>query len=131
MQHPGLGVLTWDEDTTCWKGNFLGPPHPVEIYVGLGERDTYPDEAACDLVAEALRSLPSYDVAARPFLIGRFARLWSGSAAPDFKLNAVQTFRNYVPKRIIELVYETVPDDLAVWRVCFKGDEVTSVARDG
>ena len=39
---PGLGTLAWDEDTTCWKGNFPGPPHKVEIYVGLGERDTVP-----------------------------------------------------------------------------------------
>lgn len=131
MQHPRLGVLTWDEDTTCWKGIFTGPPHTVEIYVGIGERDKYPDEAACDLVAETLSALPSRDVAARPRLLDRFGRLRQGSAAPEFKLNAVQTFRNYVPEGIVELVYETVPDDLAVWRVCFKGDEATSVGRDG
>ena len=65
MQHPGLGVLTCDEDTTCWKGISPGPPQAVEIFVGTGKRDTYPDEAACDLVAETLRSLPSRDVAAR------------------------------------------------------------------
>jgi hypothetical protein len=130
LPHPRLGVLTWDADTTCWKGIYPGPPHTVEIYIGLGERDTYPDEAACNLVAETLNSLPSRDAAARPLLLGRFARLRRGSAAPEFKLNAVQTFRNYVPKNIVELVYETVPDDLAIWRVSFTGNEATSVGRD-
>lgn len=130
MQHPFLGVLSWDEDSTCWKGSFPGPPLAVEIYVGLGDRGTYPDIAACDLVAGALSSLPSRDAAARPLLLGRFGKARLGSSAPDFKLNAVKTFRNYVPKSIVELVYETVPDDGAIWRVGFTGDAATFVGRD-
>jgi len=130
MRHACLGMLSWDADTNCWKGVFAGPPNSVEIYVGLGDRATYPDIAACDLVADALISLPSRDIAARPWLLGRAERARPKSAAPDFKLNAVQTFRNYVPEHIVELVYETVPDDGAIWRVGFTGDAATYVGRD-
>jgi hypothetical protein len=130
MRHPRLGTLSWDADTDCWKGIFPGPPHAVEIYVGVGDRATYPDVVACDLVADALSALPSRDTAARPLLLGRAERARPESVGLDFKLNAVQTFRNYVPKCIVELVYETVPDDGAIWRVGFTGDAATFVGRD-
>jgi hypothetical protein len=130
MKHTRLGMLSWDEDSTCWKGQFAGPPHAVEVYIGLGERGAYPDDAACDLVADALSSLPLRDTAARPLLLGRSEKPRSESPTPEFRLKAVQTFRNYVPKGIVELVYETVPDDLAIWRVGFTGDSATFVGRD-
>ena len=128
MRHPCLGMFSWNADTNCWKGVYTGPD-TVELR-GLGDRATYPDLAACDLVADALNSLPSRDAAARPWLLGRAERARPESVAPDFKLNAVQTFRNYVPERIVELVYETVPDDGAIWRVGFTGDDATFVGRD-
>ena len=125
--------MSWHVELGCGhkllEGSFHRPAAHSRI-VGLGDRATYPDLAACDLVADALNSLPSRDAAARPWLLGRAERARPESVAPDFKLNAVQTFRNYVPERIVELVYETVPDDGAIWRVGFTGDDATFVGRD-
>ena len=130
LQHDHLGELRWDPDSTGWIGSAQTPTGPVELYVGLGDVDCYPDPAALKLIADLLPFLGVCDEAARPMLQERFEKMRLGKGPGQFRLTGAQIFAKYVAEGIVELVFQTIPDDRAIWRVGFKGTVAQYLGRD-